>query len=117
MKTRSQEKRRHARFPVKIRIRYRTTGGFFQDYAQNLSIGGIFIETDDPLPMGTRLSLEFCLPDLDSAIRTDGVVVHRIPGRRAGGSTEGGMGIQFSELDDKNRKLLEEYARVHAKSL
>ena len=108
MKMRSAERRRHARFPVRIRIQYRTADQFFQDYVKNVSIGGIFVETSNPLAKGTRLQVEFSLPGMKAPIRTEGVVVHRLPGK-SGLGVGGGMGIRFSELDQRSKKVLEDY--------
>ena len=115
MKTRSTEKRKHARFPVRVLIRYRNADRFFQDYIENISIGGIFVETADPLSIGTNLNLQFSLPGMGSPIQADGVVVHLVKGGARSFPVAGGMGIKFSELNDKNKELLEDYVRVHTK--
>lgn len=105
----ASERRRTARVPVRIQIQYQTADQFFKDYIQNLSLGGIFIETDSPLSVGTHLRVQFCLPGMQEPISTDGVVVHRL---HVGGGTnprKGGMGIKFSDLDSGSRGILESY--------
>jgi uncharacterized protein (TIGR02266 family) len=111
MSKRGTERRKHVRYAVRIRIRYRTADQFFQDYVQNISMGGIFVETTKPLSEGTRLSVEFSLPGMRVPISADGVVVHRLSGNRGSDASGNGMGIRFSELDEKSKRLLEEYVR------
>lgn len=88
------ERRKHPRVPVRIRIQYRVADQFFTDYIQNLSLGGIFVETTDPLPVHTALKVQFSLPSLEEPIVADGVVVHRveISGGKAGLRAEWGFG-------------------------
>ncbi len=111
MSMRGAERRKHVRFPVRIRIRYRTADQFFQDYVQNISIGGIFVETARPLSEGTKLAVEFSLPGMKAPILADGVVVHQVICNRGSGTSGSGMGIRFSELDKKSKRILEEYVR------
>jgi len=109
MGKRTADKRKHKRLPVRIRIQYRTADQFFQDYIQNLSVGGIFIETKNPLSVGTKLQVQFSLPEMEDMITADGMVVHRLHVGRSENPPAGGMGIQFAELDEKSKQLLEEY--------
>lgn len=111
MGKRTSEKRKHERLPVRIRIQYRTSDQFFQDYIQNLSVGGIFIETKNPLSVGTKLKVQFSLPEMEEMITADGVVVHRLHGGRTHNLPSGGMGIQFAELDDNCKQVLEDYVQ------
>jgi uncharacterized protein (TIGR02266 family) len=88
--------------------------GFFQDYIRNLSLGGIFIQTEEPLPTRTRLQVEFRLPDMSDPITAEGVVVHTFRGRATRESSLNGMGIRFAELNPSSRKRLELYLQSQA---
>lgn len=103
------ERRRHSRLPLRIRIQYRTADKFFQDYIQNLSIGGIFIETSKPLSVGTKLKVQFSIPELTDPITADGIVVHKLHVGRTANPNVGGMGIKFSDLDQQSKSLLENF--------
>jgi len=69
------------------------------NYSVNISTGGLFLETGDPLPADTPLDLEFTLPSRQTAIRCSGrvawvnhpVLLHK-PEMAAG------MGVQFVDL-------------------
>ncbi|MEW6440733.1 MAG: TIGR02266 family protein [bacterium] len=102
------ERRKHPRVPTRIQIRYQAADQFFTDYIHNLSLGGIFVETSDPLPVNTTLKVQFCLPAMNKPIVADGVVVRSIQG---GGTNSGirGMGIRFSDLDERSRHAVERY--------
>ena len=103
------ERRKHPRVPVRIRIQYRVADQFFTDYIQNLSLGGIFVETTDPLPVHTALKVQFSLPSLEKPIVADGVVVHRVEISGGKSRAASGMGIRFSQLDEGSKRTLEAY--------
>jgi uncharacterized protein (TIGR02266 family) len=108
----SRERRRERRVPVQIQIQYKTADGFFQDYMRNLSLGGIFIQTAKPLPMNTKLRVEFCLPGMADPITADGIVVHTLRVGRTKSPSVSGMGIRFSALEPSSKQLLESYLQV-----
>lgn len=109
----SSERRRVRRVPVEIQIRYKTADGFFQDYIRNLSLGGIFIETKTPLPMNTKLKVEFRLPEMRAPITAFGLVVHTLRVGHTKKSCVSGMGIRFAELEPSSRQMLESYLQTH----
>ena len=107
-----RERRRASRVPVEIQIQYETADGFFQDYMRNLSLGGIFIETPKPLPMNTKLKVQFSLPDMTAPIVADGVVVHTLRLGQPKNPSVSGMGIKFSELEPSSKEMLESYLQA-----
>jgi len=97
-----KDNRRHIRTPVILRVDYRNVDKFFTSFAENLSEGGIFISTTNPLTPGTTLLLEFVLPDSSLKVRTRAEVmwsrkVPKSPGKKRG------MGIKFEELSREDR--------------
>jgi type IV pilus assembly protein PilZ len=110
MAKRKPERRANDRVPLRIQIQYQTADQFFQDYIQNLSIGGIFIETSSPLKVGTRLKVQFCLPEIQKEILADGMVVRKVDVRSKDPRLPG-MGIQFSDLNSRDKRILDEYIR------
>jgi type IV pilus assembly protein PilZ len=105
----AKEKRKHHRKPVHIRIKYKILNQFFEDYIKNISLGGIFVETPDPLPVRTRLKVEFSLPEMEPPIETEGIVVHTIRQSGKPNAPISGMGIKFSDLNEESRRRLEAY--------
>lgn len=66
----------------------------------DLSPGGAFLRSDLLLEVGEELELSFRLPD-GTSIRTMGRVVHVV--RQAGPASPAGMGIEFSQLCQRDR--------------
>jgi uncharacterized protein (TIGR02266 family) len=77
-------------------VDYLSDAGPCSDPATTLGAGGLFIETESPLPKGTPLKLRFQLPGSPLSHEIEGRVVWRRrpadPGRCAPG-----MGIEFTD--------------------
>ncbi len=101
------DKRRHPRLPVRLKVAYRTAGSFLVSYTINLSRGGLFIQTDSPLPEGTPLTLELSLPGRSTPVLLNG---HVAWSRRAMEDSPGGMGIAFQGLESKVGALIDHLA-------
>ncbi|MBK7858223.1 MAG: PilZ domain-containing protein [Archangiaceae bacterium] len=78
---------------------------FIAEYVTNLSRSGVFIKSDEPLPVGTRVNLKFTvIMDELETIEGIGEVVRAVhPGE---GPTPG-MGVVFIELSSVSRQLVE----------
>ena len=114
MENNPNERRRHQRVPTRILIKYRNADAFFTDYIQNISRGGIFVPTQDPLPQDTHLEITFALPDCDRLITTRGTVIRSV--RQESNSHVGtsGMGIQFCALSEADQQLIDAYIDAHS---
>lgn len=114
MESTPNERRKHLRVPTQILIKYRSADQFFTDYIQNISQGGIFVPTHDPLPEDTRLEIAFALPGCDRLISTQGTVMRSI--RHEGNNHIGpsGMGIQFRALSEADQQLIDTYVSALA---
>jgi len=91
------EHREHARVPIELKVVYTRVNRFFADYTRNLSRGGAFVLSREPLPVGTRIALKLAVPSLEEPISLCGEVV------RHGTPIEPGMGIRFIWDDSKGR--------------
>jgi len=56
------DKRRHARYGVRLAVRYTNAEQFVSDYVENLSEGGLFIAGAHELPMLTETDVQVELP-------------------------------------------------------
>lgn len=91
---RARPTRRFRRSTVRIRVDYGVpTGSPRRDLATTLGAGGLFIATDDPLPVGTRLSLRFSI-GAHPPHEIGGHVVWQQRGDEGGPG--GGMGVAFA---------------------
>jgi type IV pilus assembly protein PilZ len=105
-----RESRRTERTALVVRVDYSTVDTFFSEFTTNINEGGMFIETDSPSPLGTRVLVQFLLPGTDDPLKLDGRVVWASP---PDGSAEGpGMGIEFENLDDTARLRINDVVRT-----
>ncbi len=69
------------------------------DYSVNMSLGGIFIESEEILPADTKLYVEFTLPVYEKPIRcTSRVAWTNEPANPKASAMPAGMGLQFLDL-------------------
>ena len=89
-----RDRRRFRRRTVRVLVEYLSDAGLCCDTATTLGAGGLFIETDHPLPEGSAIKLAFQLPGSDVRHEIEGRVVWA---RRPWGDAIGavGMGIEF----------------------
>ena len=99
------DKRRSARTPIVVRVDYSTVDSFFSEFTRNINEGGLFIETDEPCPVDTVVSLQFQVPGGDEPVRVRGRVVWLDEGGAPG------MGIEFEDLDGAARARINQLVR------
>jgi type IV pilus assembly protein PilZ len=102
------DRRRAERTDLVVRVDYQTVDQLFSEFARNINEGGLFVEAEQPHPVGTRVALQFKLPGGDEPLQVSGVVV-----RTAEGSDDdpSGMGIEFDDLDTRTRQRINELVR------
>ena len=88
-------------------IQYARVEQSCQDYACNVSLGGIFIETRQPLEKGTILQLRFELPGLAEPLSTPARVVRVVTPAQASGSDRPGMALQFGSLSEEAKQAID----------
>jgi uncharacterized protein (TIGR02266 family) len=104
-----RDRRKDARFDVKIKVDYSTKDIFVSNYVTNLSKGGVFIETETPLPLQSQIHFTFILPDFNVKIEAKGKVVWTYDVKKGTGRVVTGMGIKFTKLSPQHRAQIEEY--------
>jgi hypothetical protein len=58
----------------------------------DLSVGGLFLSTPIPRPLGARARLDFLVPE--GQIRAEAIVQHQVP--------NGGLGLRFTAITDQD---------------
>jgi hypothetical protein len=95
----AREKRRYPRveLPKGMWVAWEGSGHRFVSRVFNLSLGGVFIPTPEPPPVGTVVKLLFETSGRD--IRARAIVRRTVPGR--------GMGLEFNTMgyEDRGRLL------------
>jgi len=105
------EKRVSTRVPIRVLVEYEAVEDFLADYTSNVSLGGMFIQTREPLDIGTRFRLRFRLPDRAKPVETYGTVRWVIP-QGSGPGVVPGMGIQFDALTAGDLRAVQAYLAV-----
>jgi len=103
------DRRRSHRADLIVRIDYATVDEIFSEFTRDINEGGLFIETEKPREPGTEVSMQFSLPGSDEVVRTVGRVVRTVAGDDA---SPPGMGIEFDELTDDDRRRINEIIRA-----
>lgn len=107
------EKRMYPRRTLRTRVTLEDEfgDGFIYFYTTDISLGGLFIESEIPLRVGTKIFLSFSLPDSDQVIRTTGEVV-RLEKLAPSYSGVSGMGIRYFDLAQADKEAIETYTAV-----
>ena len=88
-----------------INEEFATFEDFISEYASDISLTGCFLRSNDPLPIGTQVSLHFTVLDSDITIVEGVGEVVRVEREGA----EVGMGIRFYELTAESRASIERF--------
>ena len=100
-----QNKRQHERLDINKEVA--SIDDFIAEYVTDISRGGVFIRSKQPLPVGTRVNLKFSVIVEDfETVEGEGEVVRVL---EDGENT--GMGVQFISLTDESREIVDELVR------
>src|SRR4051794_34775327 len=97
------------RTPITLKIKFKSANldQFIERYSVDVSRGGIFIRTKEPLPIGTQLKFEFQLQDSSSLIAGEGTVAWIREHDPARTGVAPGMGVRFEKLNSPSEPVLE----------
>jgi uncharacterized protein (TIGR02266 family) len=98
------------RFHTEFQVRFRTAREFAREHAQNISRGGVFIQTSNAPPVDDVITVQLELPDGGPPATATGLVMHRVTveeARKTG--TLAGIGVQFLDADDQFRERIDSY--------
>src|SRR5262252_7945613 len=109
--------RQGKRTPVTLKIKFKseTLEQFIERYAVDVSQGGIFIRTKEPLAVGTQMKFEFQLRDASPLIAGEGTVVWTRENDPSRPAIAPGMGVRFDRLAEGSQNVLERILAEKAK--
>ncbi len=96
---RTGDRRQHARVPLVTQVYCEEF--MWLAFSRDVSMGGMFIETKQPVPVGSRLTIRFHLEEGDPIVLASGVVRYVVP--------KLGVGVQFDEIEPPDRARLTGY--------
>lgn len=101
------QRRRHHRLPVLVQVRYRlaNSSSYLESQISEIGVGGALLNTPEPLPIDTELTLEVMPPGAAAPIAIASRVSYHVP--------NGGTGLRFVSRDgDGDRRLRELIRRL-----
>ncbi len=104
----AQPVRRADRLQHELLVAYKTVDGFITDWAVNISRGGMFINTRNPLAVGSIVRLIVSLPDAAFPFDLTGRVI-RTHAPDQGSDIIPGMGIEFVDVDEDKKDRLAKF--------
>jgi type IV pilus assembly protein PilZ len=107
---------RAPRLEYELPVAYSTVSGFVTDWAVNISRGGLFINTQKPLPVGTQVRIIISLPGTEFPFNLTGRVT-RVNELHAQANQVPGMAVEFVDVDDAKRGRIEEFVDRLRKAL
>jgi len=101
------DKRVSVRVPVNLRMGFESYGSIRDSLMTNLSRGGLFIATDQPLPMGSVVNLRLRIEESHHEIQVEAEVVALNSGPDLK-TEERGMGVKFVRMTPEQAKGVDE---------
>lgn len=100
------ERRRFERAPITTQVEFELTNSSsgpsrIRRHMANVSTGGLFINTQEPIRPGTRMVVRFELPSNKHRV----IAISRVSYVKKGT----GLGVEFLGLDDEDREEIEAY--------
>ena len=92
-------RRQYPRKPFMTVVDYVSRDRTYTDFIQNISAGGVFIETRIPFTVGQDLSLAFPLPKFNKQLKLCGKIVR---------TTDQGIGVKFRMADQEQEETIRE---------
>lgn len=86
-------------------LQFERFSAFVEEYTSLLSLGGMFLKTEEPSPVGSIIAFDVKLTDGYRLFQGSGEVVW-IRYRTVGPGQESGVGVRFQALDESGRELI-----------
>jgi uncharacterized protein (TIGR02266 family) len=107
------EQRAHPRVPLCVAVTYGSAEEFFKEYTNNISAGGMFVETSRKVDYGTKILFRFRLPEIRGAIKGLGTVV-RQQNKKNQVPLPKGFGIRFLTFHEESKEKLLQFLEKQA---
>ncbi len=98
------------RFEVYHRVRFASGEDFLTQYTENLSRGGMFLATKEPLKQGESIKAHLEIPGIPEPLEVEGRVAYKLGEKEAqSAGRRSGVGIQFVNLTAETKARLHHY--------
>ena len=99
-KTTANEKRRYPRKEILLPVDYASYDKCFRDFIRDISEGGVFIETKQPLVPGQKIAMTFMTTDNQHHFKINGKIVR---------DTRDGIGVKFDKIISGQANRIKEF--------
>lgn len=99
------ERRKEYRLPYQDKVIFTDGKSSWTAYAANVSRGGVFVTSLEPLPIDTQIHLAFMLPNHPTTLCLKAKVAHIVFDRQRC-EIECGMGFSFLEMNESQKSLM-----------
>jgi type IV pilus assembly protein PilZ len=99
-----ENQRREKRCPATLKVTYNSFLEFKSEYTKNVSQGGMFIKTDHPHEIGSRIDVQLHSQELGEPMHIVCEVVRRETD--VSGGKEQGIGVKFVDIAPESRERL-----------
>jgi uncharacterized protein (TIGR02266 family) len=104
------DRRAHRRSVLQTEVHLESHSNFYTGFTQDISEGGLFVASDNLLPMGTMVELQFSIADGKPPIAARGEVRWtRMHGAGTRDDAPAGMGLRFVMLTDDDKRRIEAF--------
>jgi type IV pilus assembly protein PilZ len=107
----ADEPRRHARLMRRIKLRFQAVNGFGTTDARDISGGGVFMQSRQPPPLGSRVELGLIDPATLKTLELAGKVVRVLQADPKTPHSVPGVGLAFEEISQLKQEQLDEFLR------
>lgn len=97
---------RAPRIGLRVYVGFNSEHNFYAGFTQNISAGGLFIATHQPLDVGRQVELLFHVPTKKGPLRTRGEVAWVREYSDATSDVSPGMGIRFVDLSEEDTEAI-----------
>jgi len=106
------DKRLYPRKPIRTQVVFENedSEGVLYFFSTDISAGGLFLESEIPIRLGTQVFLRFSLTPKAKPIQATGEVVRVMRDKKnIDGKEKVGIGIQFIYIHPLDRELIQEF--------
>jgi len=116
MELKDQGRRSALRVKARLKVRFKSTESFINEYTTNISKGGLFIRTNKPCELRDKVEIVLVIPGTEIEVTALGEVIHVVGEDKATATMPAGMGIQLLELKKEDQEKIESFIKSAVKT-
>jgi type IV pilus assembly protein PilZ len=103
-----EPRRAFPRHEARFQVGFNSNQEFVLEYAENISAGGVFVQTEQPMELDSIVTVSLRLPGNEVPVEAKGVIVHRVTKADAAKiGKHAGIGVQFLDSSDEFREAID----------